>query len=65
MRLINSLAILLATVSVTEAFSSPHDRAHKHKVKRSAPVLTKDAPRKRSTGEFLTNKTASMFPALS
>ncbi|TVY25102.1 Carboxypeptidase [Lachnellula hyalina] len=57
MRAVNSLLLLLAA-SLTEAVESPHNKAAKYAKRANPPVLTKDAPRKRDTSQFLTNTTS-------
>ncbi|TVY19505.1 Carboxypeptidase cpdS [Lachnellula arida] len=57
MRAVNSLLLLLAA-SLTVAVESPHNKAAKYAKRSNPPVLTKDAPRKRDTSQFLTNATS-------
>lgn len=58
MRVVNSLLFLLgATLSV--AVQSPHEKAAKYVKRTAPPVYTKDAPRVRSTSQYLTNATSS------
>lgn len=56
MRAFNCLSLLFA-VSLSEALRSPHEKAKN--IKRSEPLLTRDAPRARDTSIFLTNSTSS------
>lgn len=58
MRAVNSLILLLAA-SLTTALENPHKKAAKYAKRSNPPVLTKDAPRKRETSDFLTDKTSS------
>ncbi|KAH8646601.1 Alpha/Beta hydrolase protein [Tricladium varicosporioides] len=48
---------LLFAASITSALNNPHERAHKYAKRGPAPpVYTKDAPRKRATSQYLTER---------